>query len=80
MTKSGDYTGKSAAQTSANALTTDAKHGTPRRHEPNPDMLDYVADMLAELKVLAESTQCETLTGLIALAAREAQLRHRNPR
>ena len=80
MTKTGDYTGKLGAQTSANALIADTTHGTSLRHEPNPDMLDYVADMLAELKVLAESTKCETLTGLIALAAREAQLRHRNPR
>ena len=80
MTKTGDYTGKLSAHTPANAVIADTKHGTPRRHEPNSDMLDYVADMLAELKVLAESTHCETLTGLIDLAAREAQLRHRNPR
>ena len=80
MSKTSDYTGKLGAQTSAQALIADTTHGTSRLHEPNPDMLDYVADMLAELKVLAESTKCETLTGLIALAAREAQLRHRNPR
>jgi hypothetical protein len=49
-------------------------------HSTSPDMLDYVADMLAELKVMAASTRCETLTGLIDLAAKEAQIRHRNPR
>jgi hypothetical protein len=43
---------------------------------PSADTLDYVADMLLELKTLAESTQCETLTSLIEIAAREAHLRH----
>jgi hypothetical protein len=42
------------------------------------DMLDYLADMLLEMKGLAERTQCETLIGMIALAAREAELRRRN--
>jgi hypothetical protein len=42
------------------------------------DMLEYLADMLVEMRALAERTQCETLTGMIALAAREAELRRRN--
>jgi hypothetical protein len=38
------------------------------------DMLDYIADMLHELKILADSTGCATLIGLIELAAREAEI------
>jgi hypothetical protein len=80
MGKFSKHDSKMEAHNPAQAVALDAASGPNRTGQPNADMLDYVADMLAELKVLAESTRCETLTGLIDLAAREAQIRHRNIR
>lgn len=45
--------------------------------EPLPnkaDLLDYVADMIAELRDLANQTDCTTLAGILDVARLEAAL------
>ncbi len=39
------------------------------------DILNYMADMLAEMKGLASTSGCDTLAGLLELARHEAALR-----
>lgn len=42
---------------------------------PLPDMLEYMADMIQELKEMSERTPCPTLTGLLRVAHAEALIR-----
>ena len=41
------------------------------------DVLNYLADMLAELKDLADDRGCATLAGILDVAQREASLQRR---
>lgn len=75
MAKFSEQDGSHGARSTSKVVGIDS-HQLNSESSPSLDMLDYVADMLLELKTLAESTRCETLTGLIELAAREARLRH----
>lgn len=53
--------------------------GPGSRRLPQPaatslDHLEYLADMIAELRTMAEDSKCPTLTGLLDLAVQEAHL------
>lgn len=43
------------------------------------DFVEYIADMLQELRGMAQAAEAETLSGLLELAHREAQLRLKQP-
>jgi hypothetical protein len=45
--------------------------------ELRSDYLQYIADMLLELKSMADKEGCTTLAGLLALSYAEAQLKAR---
>jgi len=40
-----------------------------------PDVLDYMADIILELRQMADRTPCQTLNGLLGLAHTEALIR-----
>lgn len=46
-----------------------------RGRVPLPDMLTYMADMLVELRSIADKNNWQTLSGLLALSHAEAMIR-----
>jgi glucose/arabinose dehydrogenase len=52
----------------------DSSHPRPVSAATGEDGLAYVADMVRELERLATKTGYETLGGILALAAREAEI------
>lgn len=46
----------------------------PKQSDPDVDQLQYMADMIAEMQVMAKGTGLDTLAGILALAVTEARV------
>lgn len=46
----------------------------PKQSDPDVDQLQYMADMIAEMQVMAKDTGLDTLAGILALAVTEARV------
>lgn len=68
---SGTLADHSATYDGGNAMSTPDGRG----RMPLPDMLTYMADMLSELRSIADKNNWQTLSGLLALSHAEAMTR-----
>jgi hypothetical protein len=51
--------------------------GSPEAGRAVADRLEYIADMVQELRCMAESADCDTLARILEVAHREATRRRR---